>query len=577
MIRRRPLASACLLAGLTTTTAAQDASDITEHERLARASIARLAEQGVDIDVDSLSFELRAASDAAADVQAQQAIFSVPRRDELFVFLVEGLLLDDELNTVEADELEGFRRIQTDALLSGVLAYYQPERDSLVFLADDMQSFLAQLGGQHELVLHEVVHAWQDQQQRLVEVLSDQPSTDALRAAHMLLEGEAQVLAAACILAEDGQTLDAMPTEIDQQLARLTGGPLLARLYSAGRRAVHDAWRAGGRDAIAALLAAPPTSTEQLLHPAKLGVDLPSEVRVPHALLDLGLRVEVSDTAGELDLYQTLLMMEVPEGEARQAALGWDGDRQAWLISEDDRHVAFWRTLWDRPEDAEHFARLARDSEAFEGSAGELLVSGRRVDWFHARGELEERIRDTLRRLPAPPPADPRDVATTEAAEDALAAELAQGPRAREGVWELGELGIRLAIPAGWEAREFRGAQLLMRSDQDGSTFAANVNATSQPRPPGMSDAELVEFNRDSFEQVLALTLDRFEEIDVAGQPGLRMAYHGDVGTGTTLHFEAVLLYDATRQVIVTCTCNEAQHDELAPVFDELLASVVAL
>ena len=102
------------------------------------------------------------------------------------------------------------------------------------------------------------------------------------------------------------------------------------------------------------LLAAPPASTEQVLHPDKRlesfqAIDL-SALR---DALPAGCRAWFENTLGELGL--SVLLRDLGGPIKTSAWEGWDGDR--WVAADcDGRRELFWLTAWDSEADAAEFA-----------------------------------------------------------------------------------------------------------------------------------------------------------------------------------------------------------------------------
>jgi hypothetical protein len=133
--------------------------------------------------------------------------------------------------------------------------------------------------------------------------------------------------------------------------------------------------------AVDALWAAPPRSSEQILHPEKYDAhDAPVAVEPPKGdALGEGWRVEASDVMGELGV-RTWLAAAVPAEIAARAAAGWGGDRATSFVPDASGRAdagaqdgggasphggaplascVLWTTVWDDVTDAEDFARTA--------------------------------------------------------------------------------------------------------------------------------------------------------------------------------------------------------------------------
>ncbi len=130
--------------------------------------------------------------------------------------------------------------------------------------------------------------------------------------------------------------------------------------------------------AVDALWAAPPRSSEQVLHPEKYDAhDVPVAVEPSKAdALGDGWRLETSDVLGELGV-RTWLAAAVPAEIAERAAAGWGGDRATSFAAnaagaadagtQDGggagaarlASCVLWTTVWDDVTDADDFARTA--------------------------------------------------------------------------------------------------------------------------------------------------------------------------------------------------------------------------
>jgi hypothetical protein len=105
-----------------------------------------------------------------------------------------------------------------------------------------------------------------------------------------------------------------------------------------------------------ALYAAPPLSTEQVLHPERfaatradppLDLSFPADARAAGA----GWKVLGTDIAGELTV-RLVLAEWMPQAEAERAAEGWGGDRYVVLRGPGRRTAVLWFTAWDTEVDA---------------------------------------------------------------------------------------------------------------------------------------------------------------------------------------------------------------------------------
>ena len=129
--------------------------------------------------------------------------------------------------------------------------------------------------------------------------------------------------------------------------------------------------------AVDALWAAPPLSSEQVLHPAKYDAHEVPVALPPPAPQVFGdeWREAGSDVLGELGV-RTWLAAAVPAVVAERAAAGWGGDRATLFVSAvapdagpSPPSFVVWSTVWDDVTDAEDFARAAASALALLADA----------------------------------------------------------------------------------------------------------------------------------------------------------------------------------------------------------------
>lgn len=218
------------------------------------------------------------------------------------------------------------------------------------------------------LLAHELTHALQDQHFGTLAVAEDPSNDDRSLAIHAVLEGDATLAGFAYALGglpessllELVQRLDAIPTELE---AMLPDTPAVLRdslvfQYSAGARFVALAYLRAGWPGVNALLAHPPTSTEQVLWPEKFFIrpDSPTDVHVggleDYRSSSTWSQIE-ENTLGALTV-QILAAGFFDRDHAEKMALGWDGDRLVAFERGSDLHL-YWMSIWDSATDASEF------------------------------------------------------------------------------------------------------------------------------------------------------------------------------------------------------------------------------
>jgi hypothetical protein len=267
-------------------------------------------------------------------------------------------------------------------LEEAVGGYYSPKERRLVIVdrRDEPSLDGARSGHEDMVIAHELVHALQDQHFDLDAMtqreLGDGDVDTALKS---LFEGDASyAMLFAMVPNPDAIPLRRMmsvlgglgiPTTTDgtDQLStapRALTGPLTFP-YVQGLMFAQDL-KLSGTDwsAVDAAYAAPPLSTEQILHPEKYigpNVDWPTLIRFEDAQDWMGPRWDLAemDTLGEAGV--SLLFQEhFPTLPSVNFGRGWDGDRLA-VWRRGDRGVVMWLTIWDSPIDADDFTDMAFD------------------------------------------------------------------------------------------------------------------------------------------------------------------------------------------------------------------------
>jgi hypothetical protein len=148
--------------------------------------------------------------------------------------------------------------------------------------------------------------------------------------------------------------------------------------YIQGLTFVQGIQGTGGWAAVDATYAAPPASTEQILHPEKYAArEAPLAVVLPADLatrLGAGWKVDFQDVFGEFQLGVWLRAnAALGAGPANDAAAGWGGDRIAVLSGPNGGWAVALRTAWDTDADAAAFESAAAPLVDTLASPGALL------------------------------------------------------------------------------------------------------------------------------------------------------------------------------------------------------------
>ena len=234
------------------------------------------------------------------------------------------------------------------------------------------------------LLTHEFTHALQDQHFDLMKLLIVRPyNFDRTESLFAVIEGDAMNVQRR---SEQGEAYGRRPLEdiMNQERERFgdyrkeVGAifpPLLTETfifrYREGARFVEAVRRSRGERGVDALFLHPPLSTEQVLHPEKYEAgELPREVQLnEEAFAASGWQSVTSTPFGEVGV-RGLLMAGVSERDATRAAAGWGGDRAFLFERAGSAPLFVWKTVWDRPIDAEEFFNSYNSVRGRAGARG---------------------------------------------------------------------------------------------------------------------------------------------------------------------------------------------------------------
>ena len=209
----------------------------------------------------------------------------------------------------------------------GILAYYSPEDTEIVVRGDELD--VAMQG----TLVHELVHALQDQTFDLAELQEKAVDSAADLAITGLIEGDATTVEHAWVDALDederedyDDRLEAVTDDVESgtedvspAITAVFGAP-----YELGPGFVDVLRAEGGRARLDEAFASPPLSDAHLLRPDRfLAGDQPQQLDPPS--LPTASAESEPDALGALGLYLALVS-EIDPVQALEAADGWDGD-----------------------------------------------------------------------------------------------------------------------------------------------------------------------------------------------------------------------------------------------------------
>lgn len=287
-------------------------------------------------------------------------------REELERYL--RFKLDEELPEERAEQVTrgyyllgmvpgdlALRELLMAVYLEQVAGFYDPDSTAL-FVLDDQDAEMLR-----PLLLHELVHAVQDQTVSLDSLTDPRLDNDRRKAAQSAIEGHATLVMMEQVFADaQGGALDVTeaPDFADQLRPALGSAreqyPVLASApavvsesllfpYLEGAAFVLDQWIAGAERG-AAFRGLLPTSTEQVLDPE----------RGPGAAIDRPTTLQIEPAQGAILFSEVLgraevdLLLREHLGEGAPVAAGWDGDRFALIDpGEGAPSGLVWASIWD--------------------------------------------------------------------------------------------------------------------------------------------------------------------------------------------------------------------------------------
>jgi hypothetical protein len=355
-----------------------------------------------DETVQALASELVPTVEDAVRLRFRDApAIAVRSRDAVQVYLEAKL--DSELPPEVLEGIEVayrlFRLIPdtldlNDLLLAlyteQVVGYFDPDSSTLYVVEGAEATELRMV------LVHELVHALQDQYVSISDLLDPDAGNDRRSAAQAVLEGQATLVSLKAML--PGQDLSAMPElwqsfrpAIKQQYELMpvfsTAPVILQEVlifpYLGGADFVR--WFEGEYPDTIPYGPRLPQSTEQVLHPDRY--------RDEDGPIDLAFADDAasfySDELGEFETRVLLGVLTESESMGRAGAMAWGGDQYA-VYRDATGDALVWWSVWDTERAADRFASV------LERGWGMREISGRRsaVERFTVDGHAAVRLID---------------------------------------------------------------------------------------------------------------------------------------------------------------------------------------
>lgn len=303
----------------------------------------------------------------------------------LTVKLDEELSVEDEDVTLRSYALLGLmprdldlRQLLLQVYTEQVAGFYDPDSTAL-FVMDDQPAATRNM-----VLVHELVHAVQDQAADLDSLTSKDRGNDRRTAAQAAIEGHATLVMLEFMMERlQGRELDLSEVpDFSGQLrpaleAVRTQYPALATAprvvqesmlfpYLDGAGFVQALWRErGGRPA--PFGAELPQSTEQVIDPGRWITEPRDQPTGVDVSVD-GRSTIHSATLGQLETR--ILLEELVGPEAGEAAKGWDGDELTLVQSVEGEDGIAWAAVWDDDDSRDRFVEVLRTAlDAFPAPA----------------------------------------------------------------------------------------------------------------------------------------------------------------------------------------------------------------
>ena len=253
-----------------------------------------------------------------------------------------------------------------DLYAEQIAGFYDTETEQIVVIAG-----AGPMGQMERLTYaHEYTHALQDQHFDLEalglgEDAEEKYDDEYLNAVRALVEGDATLLMQQFLYTYYSteemmallEEMEEIKTPVFDSAPDVVSDGLMFH-YTYGLAFAQALYDVGGWAAIDAAYAAPPRSTEHILHPDRyLAGDAPQIVAMPPLTdtLGAGWRQVEANILGEYFIGY-YLAQQIPSQEAKDAAEGWGGDRYAVHYRESDGALMMaLHVVWDGPADAEEF------------------------------------------------------------------------------------------------------------------------------------------------------------------------------------------------------------------------------
>lgn len=332
-------------------------------------------------DADETTFAEKVAADVPQIEKALGVKFKTPpkmelrSRDQVREFLLQTMKEPDvqkQLANQEATfKLLGMipdtlhlADFYVKVLTEQIMGYYDPKTKVLYVVKDAPEEYAG------ITIMHELVHALQDQYVNLDSLQHIVGDDDRAAAAQAVIEGQATYEQVYLMSGGSGNLAAQLPGGWDTMRSQIRSGMQAQAMFSSAPMVIQETLifpYINGADFVRRFKAkrpgklpfdSLPISTKQLMHDAAYfghPADLPSIVTLPSIPGTVD-----ENNFGEFGTRLFLFQHTRDQDRSIRASNGWDGDRYA-LVKTPQGNALVWATVWDTPTGAAQFVSALDD------------------------------------------------------------------------------------------------------------------------------------------------------------------------------------------------------------------------
>jgi hypothetical protein len=281
-------------------------------------------------------------------------------------------------------------------LTEQIMGYYDPKTKVLYIVKDAPEEYAG------ITIMHELVHALQDQYTNLDSLEHIAGDDDRAAAAQAVIEGQATYEQIYLMAGGSGNLAQQLPGGWESIRSTIREGMSTQAVFSSAPRVIQETLifpYINGADFIRRFKAQRPgqlpfgnmpVSTEQLMHDsAYFGnpPDLPSQITLP----SIPGTIDENDF-GEFGTRLFIFQHTRDQDRSIRASNGWDGDRYV-LVKTPQGNALVWATAWDTPTDAAEFMS-AIDEVMVKRFNVKPTITGERRHFYTGKRTVDVDVRE---------------------------------------------------------------------------------------------------------------------------------------------------------------------------------------